>query len=35
VARREVDLVIAWSVDRRGHSLIDLLATGGPTSIGS
>jgi DNA invertase Pin-like site-specific DNA recombinase len=28
VARREVDLVMAWPVDRRGRSLVDLLATG-------
>jgi DNA invertase Pin-like site-specific DNA recombinase len=27
VARREVDLVMAWSVDRLGRSLVDLLAT--------
>jgi DNA invertase Pin-like site-specific DNA recombinase len=27
VARREVDLVMAWSVDRLGRSLMDLLAT--------
>jgi DNA invertase Pin-like site-specific DNA recombinase len=27
VARREVDLVMAWSVDRLGRSLADLLAT--------
>jgi len=26
VARREIDLVAAWSVDRLGRSLIDLLA---------
>jgi DNA invertase Pin-like site-specific DNA recombinase len=25
VARREVDMVAAWSVDRLGRSLIDLL----------
>jgi DNA invertase Pin-like site-specific DNA recombinase len=27
VARREVDLVMAWSVDRLGRSLVDLLST--------
>ena len=27
VARREVDKVMAWSVDRLGRSLVDLLAT--------
>ena len=27
VARREVDLMMAWSVDRLGRSLVDLLAT--------
>ena len=27
VARREVDLIMAWSVDRLGRSLVDLLAT--------
>ena len=27
VARREVDMVMAWSVDRLGRSLVDLLAT--------
>jgi DNA invertase Pin-like site-specific DNA recombinase len=27
VARREIDLVMAWSVDRLGRSLVDLLAT--------
>ena len=27
VARREFDLVMAWSVDRLGRSLVDLLAT--------
>ena len=27
VARREVDLVMAWSVDRLGRSLVDLLTT--------
>jgi DNA invertase Pin-like site-specific DNA recombinase len=25
VARREVDMVAAWSIDRLGRSLIDLL----------
>src|SRR5262245_11326590 len=27
VARREVDLIMAWSVDRLGRSLVDLLVT--------
>jgi DNA invertase Pin-like site-specific DNA recombinase len=27
VARREVDMVMAWSVDRLGRSLVDLLST--------